>query len=447
MDKNFFNIAQSAVEIAVKHGIDMAEAYCVTSKELYIEVRNGVVETMKLAEDKGIGLRLIHNEKVGFAFSTELTLDGIKNLVIEAKSNADGVHKDNYNALPLPCDDYPSLELFDENIGNTLLEEKIGMALTMEEVAKKYDKRIKIIENSIYQDGESEVFIVNSKGIAVNYKGTYCGLYLALVASEGEDSQTGFALDYSLKYKKLDPVKIGQLAAKRAVRMLGAKAISSRNVPVVLDSYVASSFLGMLGAALTADAVQKGRSLFVNKIGSDIASDCITLIDDGRLQNGIASAPFDGEGVPTKRTVLIRNGRLESYLYNTYTALKDGVDSTGNGVRASYKSIPETGLTNFYIESGNISFDELIKDIENGLYITEVMGMHTANPISGDFSLGATGILIENGELTKPVRGIAIAGNIVDMLKSVDAVADDLVFYGNKGAPTIRISQMCISGT
>ena len=446
MKKNFFNTAKSAVEIAVEAGVNMAEAYLVTSKSLYIEVHDGKVETMKLAEDRGVGLRLIHEGKMGFAFSTELTLDGIKKLVSEAQSNTKSAQSDSYNNLPDPVNSYSSLELFDKDIQTVPVEGKIDMAFAMERVAKKHDKRIKIIENAIYQDGESEVLIINSKGVSANYRSTYFGMYLTLVASDGRDNQTGFALDYSLKYKNLNPEKIGRLAADRAVRMLGAKPIQSKRLPVVLDSYVAASFLGMLGSALTADSVQKGKSLFVNKMGEVVAADCVTIIDDGTLSSGIASAPFDGEGVPTSKTILIKDGRLENYLYNTYTALKDGVHSTGNSVRTSFKSTPETGLTNFYLEPGEMSFDSLIKDISYGLFVTEVMGMHTANPISGDFSLGASGILIENGEITKPVRGVAIAGNIAEILKSIEALANDLKFYGNKGAPSVRISEMSISG-
>ena len=271
-------------------------------------------------------------------------------------------------------------------------------------------------------------------------------MYLALVANEHDDNQTGFALDYNLKYKHLDAIKIGNLAAERAVRMLGAKPVATAKVAVVLDPYIVTGFLGLLGSALTAEAVQKGRSLFAGKTGRNVASKQITIIDDGTKPDGIASAPFDGEGVATSKTVLIQAGVLQGYLHNIYTAAKDGVTSTGNGIRSSFKSNPEVGTTNFYIEPGKIAPADLIKDITAGLYLTEVMGMHTANPISGDFSLGAAGIWIENGKLTKPVRGVAIAGNVMDLLKSVDAIGSDLQFYGGKGAPTLRVSQMTVSG-
>lgn len=446
MGVNYLNAAESAVASATKKGANMAEAFIVRSKKLSIEVHDGAVETMKLAEDRGIGLRLINDGRVGFAFSTQLNPQGIEELCSQALANAENTEQDANNFLPDPSGNYPHLDLYDPDIRAVSVEEKIKMAIDMERAAKDHHPKVKIIESSTYQDGEAEIIIVNSKGISATYKGAYSGIYIALVAGGDEDSQTGFALDYSLKYKDLDPNKIGILAAERAVRMLGAKPVPSQRVAVVLDPYIATGFLGLLGPALTGEAVQKGRSLFAGKVGQAVASSHITIIDDGSMPGGIASAPFDGEGVPTSKTLLIEQGKLNGYLHNTYTAAKDGVKSTGNGVRGSFKSTPEVGTTNFYIKPGELSPEALIKDISKGLYLTEVMGMHTANPISGDFSVGASGILIENGEFTRPVRGVAIAGNITEMLKSVDAVGNDLQFFGGKGAPTVRVSQMAISG-
>lgn len=446
MGENFLNIAERITAGAVKQGADAAEAYIVSSKDLTVEVRDGAVETMKLAEDRGVGLRLFKDGRVGFAFSTELTADGVRQLVVQALANAKNTERDEYNQLPQPIEQYPQLDLYDPAIKAAAVEEKIKRAVQMEQAAKEYDKRVKIIESSTYQDGEAEIFIVNSNGLSAGYKGAYSGLYLALVAEEGNDSQTGFALDYSLKYKELDPQRIGRLAAERAVRMLGAKPVSTQRVPVIIDPYVAANFLGLIGPALTGEAVQKGRSLFAGRVDQEVASKCLTIIDDGSRPNGIASAPFDGEGVASSKTVLIQNGVLQGYLHNTYTAAKAGVQSTGNGVRGSFKSTPEVGTTNFYIQPGLLPPEELIK-IDKGFYLTEVMGMHTANPISGDFSLGAAGIWIENGEFTQPVRGVAIAGNIMELLKSIDAVGSDLKFFGGKGAPTIRAAQMTVSGT
>ncbi|MFA4886283.1 MAG: TldD/PmbA family protein, partial [Desulfotomaculaceae bacterium] len=371
---------------------------------------------------------------------------GIEEAARQALANCAKTAEDPYHRLPLPGASYPELEVFDPGIREATVEQKIEMAKSMEEAARAYDARVKIIESSSYQDGESLVTIVNSQGMRLSYKGAYCGIYIALAAGEGDDSQTGFALDFNLKYDLLRPEDVGSEAARRAVRMLGAAPVATRKTVVLLDPYVATGFLGLIGPALTGEAVQKGRSLFAGKVGARVASDKITIIDDGLLSGGIASAPFDGEGVPTSRTILVEKGDLRGYLHNTYTAAKDGVPSTGNGVRSSFKSTPEVGVTNFYIEAGQIPVDELIKDISSGLYVTEVMGMHTANPISGDFSVGVSGLLIENGELTRPVRGMAMGGNIIELLENIDAVGNDLHFFIGKGSPTLRVAELTISG-
>lgn len=442
----YTDAAEAAVDKATRLGGQLAEAYISSSKELSIEVREGRVETMKLAEERGLGLRVIRQGKTGFSFSTDLSPHGIEEAARQALANCAKTAEDPYHRLPRPAASYPELDIFDPGIRAATVEQKIEMAKSMEEAARAYDARVKVIESASYQDGESLVTVVNSLGLRLSYKGAYCGIYTALAAGEGDDSQTGFALDFNLKYDKLQPENVGREAARRAVRMLGAAPVATRKAVVLLDPYVATGFLGLIGPALTAEAVQKGRSLFAGKIGTRVASDKITIIDDGLLKGGIASAPFDGEGVPTSRTILVEKGDLRGYLHNTYTAAKDGVSSTGNGVRSSFKSTPEVGATNFYIAAGQTPVEGLVKDVSRGIYVTEVMGMHTANPISGDFSVGVSGLLIEKGELTRPVRGMAMGGNIIQLLESIDAVGSDLRFFGGKGSPTVRVDGLTISG-
>ncbi|MCL6561364.1 MAG: TldD/PmbA family protein, partial [Firmicutes bacterium] len=405
MDKEdiFLGTAEAAVNKAMQLGAQLAEAYISSARELNIDVREGRVETMKLAGDRGLGLRVIREGRTGFSFSTDLSPRGVEEAARQALANCGKTAEDPYHRLPPPGPAYPELDIYDPGIREATVEQKIDLAKSMEESARAYDPRVKIIESSTYQDGEVLVTVVNSLGMKLTYMGAYCGVYLALAAGEGDDSQTGFALDFSLKYSRLKPEEVGREAARRAVRMLGAAPVTTRKVAVVLDPYVATGFLSLIGPALTGEAVQKGRSLFAGKLGTRVASDKLTVIDDGALPGGIASAPFDGEGVPTSRTVLIENGILKGYLYNTYTAARDGVQSTGNGVRSSFKGTPEVGVTNFFIDAGPMPVEKLIKEVKAGLYVTEVMGMHTANPISGDFSVGVAGLLIEDGELTRPV--------------------------------------------
>ncbi|WP_238455574.1 TldD/PmbA family protein [Desulfolucanica intricata] len=446
MDKEKLSIAESAIANAKKLGAEMAEAYLSYNKELDIEVRGKQVDTMKLSEDRGLGLRTFVNGRTGFAFTTDLTIEGVEDCVRQSLNNASQSMQESGIGLPLPASEYPQLDLYDPEISEASVEDKINLAVAMEEAALSYDKRVKIIESSSYSDGVTSVVIANSQGMVASYQGAYCGIYLALVAVDGDDSQTGFALDYHLKYKDINPDFVGQEAASRAVRMLGAKPITTRRTTVLFEPYVAAGFLGLMASSFTAEAVQKGRSLFANKVGSKIASEFITIVDDGSLAGGIASTPFDGEGVPTSKTILVQDGELKGFLHNTYTANKAGVESTGNGVRGSFKSTPEVGTTNFYIESGKCTPEDLIKDIKSGLYITEVLGMHTANPISGDFSVGVSGLLIENGQISQPVRGVAMAGNIINLLSGVNGVGNDLKYFGGRGAPSLRIDGITISG-
>jgi len=442
----FISTARAAVAKAEQQGAEAAEAYICKAKELNIEVRGGRVETMKLAEDSGLGVRVIREGKTGFSFTSDLSPAGVDEAAGQALVNCMNLSEDPFQRLPKPGKAYEKMDIYDPGIKKASVEQKIDLARSMEDAARTFDRRVKVIESSTYQDGEALVTIVNSHGTELSYRGAFCGVYLALAAVEGDDSQTGFALDYTLRFDRLKPEEVGREAARRAVRMLGAAPVTTRRAAVVLDPYVATGFLGLIAPALTGEAVQKGRSLFAGKLGERVASSKITTIDDGALPGGIASAPFDGEGVATSRTVLIEKGVLKGYLYNTYTAAKDGVQSTGNGVRNSFKGTPEVGITNFFFEAGTEPVEKLLSEIKSGIYVTEVMGMHTANPISGDFSVGVAGLLIENGELTRPVRGMAIGGNIIDFLANVDGVGSDLKFFGGRGSPTLRVAEITISG-
>lgn len=444
---DYIQLAVDVVAKAKKMGAGEAEAFLISSKDLTIDVRDNQIETMKLAEDRGLGVRVINDSRVGFAYTSDLNAGVVDDIIRQAVANSDKTTADKYNKLPPPGEQYPELDLFDPEIHRATVEGKIELAKTMEQVARATDRRVTITERSTYFDAEYEVTLANSFGFARFYRGAYCGAFTEVVAEQDGDSQTGFDIHYGLKYKDIDPTALGRGAAEKAVRKLGAKSIRTQQAAIILEPYIATQFLSVIAPALSAEAVQKGRSLFAGKTGQQVASQHMTVIDDGARPGGIASAPFDGEGVLTGKTILIKDGMLQGFLHNTYTAAKEATVSTGNGTRGSFKSTPEVGATNFYIEPGTTKPEELIKTVPTGLFITEVMGMHTANPISGDFSLGVAGIWIENGQFTQPVRGVAIAGNILDFLNHIEEVGSDLRFYGGKGSPTLRIANVTISGS
>ncbi|AFV11856.1 PmbA/TldD protein [Thermacetogenium phaeum DSM 12270] len=434
------------MEYAGCRHVDLAEAYFSREEELSIEVRNGEVENLKIARDEGLGIRVIHRKRQGFAFTSDLSREAVQNALDAALANARAADEDPCYVLPEPAAAYPDLELDDPRLREVTLEEKIEMVRQMEDSGRSFDHRVRLTEQASYEEVRYQTAIANSKGVLVSSGGSYCGCYVAFVAGEGGDQQTGFALSFKRRIAELDPAALGREAADKAVRMLGARRKPTKRLSVVLDPFVVASFLGMLSSALTAEAVQRGRSLFAGKMGEQVAAKGVTVIDDGALQDGILSAPCDGEGVPTRRTLLLDDGVLCSFLHNSYTAAKEGVSSTGNAVRGSFQSPPQLGSTNFYLEPGYPSPVQIIREMDEGLYVTEVMGMHTANPISGDFSLGVAGIWIEHGELTTPVRGMVIAGNILELLSRIDAVGSDLRFFGGKGAPTVRVGGLTVSG-
>ncbi|MGQ9556478.1 MAG: TldD/PmbA family protein [Desulfurispora sp.] len=439
-------LARQALEAVQRRGAGPAEVYISNNKELTVEVRHGRVETLKLAEERGLGMRVLVGDRLGFAFTTDLTPGGMEDVAGRAYQNAVAAAPDSHRTIPEPADTYPAVDVFDPAIRKATVEEKTALAMRMEQAARDYDPRVKLIESAVYQDGEAEVFIYNTRGMQLCYRSAACVLYLALVAGQGDDQQTGFAIDYVLRYADLNPEKVGREAARKAVAMLGSRPVSTMTGPVVLDPYVATSFLGLLAPSLSAEAVQKNRSLLAGRMGQAVAAPGVRVIDDGALPGGIATAPFDGEGVPTRRTVLVDGGVLQSYLHNAYTAARAGERSTGNGVRHTYKATPEVGPTNLFIDPGDTAPEALIKDISRGLYITEVLGMHTANPISGDFSVGAAGLLIENGQLTRAVRGVTLAGNIIEVLQRISGIGNDLTFYGGKGSPTLLVSSLTVGG-
>lgn len=444
---NFMKIALDVVSKAQKLGADSCEVYVTNARDLNIQVANQNIDNIKLAEERGLGIRVFKKKRMGFAFSTDLSEVALDKVVNQALANSEKTGEEEFLTLTEKVERYQDLQLYDEKITQLPVENKIEFAKEIEVSAKNYDPRIKITERTAYEDSQYEIWIVNSLGLEAYYQGAYCGGYALVVGEENGDNQTGFGMQYSLNYDQLDPEKIGREAGERAVRLIGATTINSQKGAIVLEPYIVTNFLGIISPALSAEAVDKGKSFFAGKVNEKVASQLVNLIDDGAMEGRILSAPFDGEGVPTSKTILVEDGILRGFLHNNYTAKKAGTKSTGNGVRGTYKSTPEVGTTNFYLAPGEGTAEELIKDTEKGLYVTDVMGMHTANPISGDFSLGASGIWIEKGNFTKPVRGVAIAGNLKDILKNMDRVANDLTFFVGKGAPTVRVRDITISGT
>ncbi len=439
--------AEKILSYAAALKADAADVFIRSFNATTVEVKDQKIDAFDRAKDIGAGLRVLASGRLGFAFTTDLSDAALKALAQAAVTNAQNTEPDPYQSIPAKYQTpYRSVTIHDPEIVRLTEKEKIERVMAMEREAFAVDPRIKRIRKASASFSESETVILNTNGSEVAYRSTACSSSIEVVAEAKGESQAGSEFDVNRFYRKLLIEEVGRRAAQRALDLLGARHIDSIKAPVVLEATVAQEFLAMLAGGFSAESVQKKRSLFIGKLDKDIASSSITVFDDGLLEGGLGTAPCDDETVPMKKKTIIEKGRLAMFLYNTYTANKDKTVSTGNGMRGGFKGLPGVGLTNLYIEPGNSSLQELMASAGRGLYITEVMGMHTANPISGDFSVGATGFWIEQGKKAYPVREITIAGNILDLMKNVAVVGSDIRFSGRIGSPSLLIRELSIGG-
>jgi PmbA protein len=443
-------LARTGVEAALAAGAGDAEAWAERSTSRQIRVYDGAVESLSDAGGRGIGIRAFLGERSGYGYGTDLTDDGIRataRLALDAAAIAD---PDEHGGLPRESGAEEVAGLSSPAMGEWTIERKVELALAVERAARGRPG-VSQVENAVYSDAQGSAAIANSHGFAAAYDASQAFAYASAFAGEGDDLMTGLGIGLGRDPGALDPEAIGLEAADRALALAGARQAASRRCPVVLDAFVAASFAGFIGAMLSADAVQRGRSLFAGREGDEVAEPGLVLVDDGRHPEGPASAPFDGEGSATRRTPLIEEGRLRGFLYDTRTARKAGRSSTANASRASYRAAPSVGTSNLLIDPGEASLDELLRQAGDGLYVTDVAGLHSGvNPVSGTFSVGASGRLIEGGELGAPVREITIAGDLVGMLRGVAAVGSEARWVplgGSVRAVPLLIGEMAVSGS
>ncbi|MFV1950695.1 MAG: TldD/PmbA family protein [Nitrospinota bacterium] len=442
------DIAEDILQKTLRRGPSEAEVFAVDSTSTTIDVRDQKVDAFNIASSRGIGLRVILDGRLGFSYTSGLTSQATDRLIDESFVNAINNEIDEYNGFTEGNNKSPLLDnYYDIDLKRVSEAEKIEKAMLLEKSALNYDSRIKKVRQASYRDSENSTVILNSRGVDISFNDTLCSTSILSVAEDDSGSETGWEFDFNRFYSKLEIEKVGVTAAQKAVGMLGARRIETCNLPAVLAPNVAADFIGILTSSLYADSIQKGKSILGDKLQSNIASPVINLVDDGLLGGGIGSAPVDSEGTSMQRTLLIKEGYLQKVLHNTYTARKWGVSSTGNSIRMGFKGLPGVGVTNLFIEKGLPSEKDLIEDIKEGIYISETMGVHTANTISGDFSIGISGYRIEKGEVLYPVKGIAISGNILNFLNKIDGVADNLRFFGRIGSPGIKVSEVMISGS
>jgi len=429
---------------------EQVEAYAEEERRTEVSALRGEVEGMTFAESRGVGVRVIRDERLGYAWAADPTEDEVRAAVSAARENAALAEPDASNVLPDAAGVEPMPELFRAESASIAADDKVRMALDLERYTVSRDPRVTKVDLAQVGDEVSRVAIASTTGVDLSYERTDAWVVAVTLAVDGDETQVGFSFTIARGLDQLAWEPIADEAVDRAVQMLGAAKPETAKLPVILDPFAASNFLGVLAGALNADNVLKGRSLFADMVGQDVGAPAFTLIDDGRRADGPGACPFDGEGVPSGRTELFTGGVLNGFLHSTYTARRagGGQRSTGNAKRGGYKGAPGVGTSNFFVEAGDRSFDGLRSDAAGGVLIMDVSGVHSgANPISGEFSVGATGRRIGgDGSLGEPLREMTIASTLPEMLQGVRAVGSDLRFFSSVGTPSILIGEMTLAG-
>jgi len=441
-------LANRVVRMALDRGADEAECTVSAGDEFTATVRMRELEQLKDAGSRAAGVRVLIGKRSGSAYSSDLSSEGLLRMVESALELARITSEDPYSGLPEP-DELGRLEgdlqLYSDDVAALPADERIAAAKAAEEAALSYDPRIKNSEGASFESVVSERAFANSRGFSGYYRASRCGVSVVPVAGENGSMERDFWFEQSRAAAKLSkPAKIGEIAARRALRRLKPRKVPTQKVPVVFDPETARSLIGHIFEAVNGDAVYRNASFLAGKLGEKIASEKLTVIDDGTLPGLFGTAPFDDEGAPTRRTVVLENGVLRSYLLNTYTARKLGLKTTGNASRGLTGS-PGVGHGNLFAEKGRQAPEQIIRSISKGFYVTELIGFGV-NVVTGEYSRGAAGLWIENGELAYPVSEVTVSGNLIQMLQAVEAVGDDLEFRTATACPTLMIGEMIVSG-
>jgi PmbA protein len=441
-------LAAETVKQALDRGASEAECTIYEGNEFSANVRMREVESLKQAGSRGAGLRVLIGKRAGSAYTSDLSADGIHRMVASAVELAAITSDDPHAGLPdaeelgtIPSD----LQLYCADVERLETPFKIDLARTAEAAALDADPRITNSEGGSFDSRLGRRIFANSRGFMGEYRSSYCSLAAVPVARQGESMERDYWVSMARSFAGLEPAAhVGQVAAERVVRRLGARKVETQRVPVVFEPRTARSLLGSIFEAVHGESIYRQASFLAGKLGEKVAAETLTVIDDGTIAGLFGSSPFDDEGVPTRRTTVIERGVLKSYLLNTYTARKLGMKTTGNASRG-LSGNAGIGHGNLFLERGERTPAEIIAGVSNGFYVTELIGSGVS-VVTGDYSRGAAGIWIRNGELAFPVSEVTIAGNLNNMLMDVEVIGQDLEFRGSTAAPTLLIREMTVGG-
>lgn len=421
----------------------MLETYREAVRHLSIEVKDGEVEALDSAIEQGTAVRVIDGGRLGFAYSTEPGMS-VADVVNIARRLEVDVRPDIDRDLP-SASRYPQYAFDKGGFLSLTTDQKKEKVLALEAEIKSYDKRITGTRKTAYEEEIHDIQISNSKGVDAKFSYGICCLRTTAVACDGSHSEWATEVEFAKDPKLLDVKAVAYGAAGRVVSYLGARSISSCKAACILDRHVVSEMLSHFSDAFFADAVYKRKSIFSNKMGDRIYSSLISVMDDPTLKDWYG-VPCDAEGAPSQRTVVVDKGVLKAFLSDVFYAKKLGVSSTASSVRPQIMQMPKIGIRNLYILPGVLDREGLMQEMGNGLLVTDIMGLHTANKVTGDFSVGAVGFLVKNGQMDHAVKGITIAGNIHELFRRAKAVGSDLKFWHESGAPSMLLEEIAISG-
>ncbi|HWR61203.1 MAG TPA: TldD/PmbA family protein [Clostridia bacterium] len=431
-----------------KIGFDDMEIYCSSGRSTSVKVWDNEVKGYEIREQGGISFRGLYNGNMGYSYTERIDDRSVDFLAAEAAENAKALETGEREELFEGAGEYATVDNYSRSLVELLPEKLIAAAFKMEDIALKADPRVKRVIESSVSSVDGETFIVNTRGLNCSSKYTSVSGGIYIMAGNEKQTATGFESDFNLRdFSKLDFREISEKAVGEAVSKLGAEPVGSGNYPVIFRRDTATQLLGTFVSALSGEAVERGLSKLRGRLGGQVAGSNVTIIEDPLMENVPGAAAFDGEGYPTHRLELVREGRLMTFLHNRKTARKAGAVSTGNARKNGYRSTMNVGPHNVYLKPGSLSLEAMIEKTQSGILIVELQGTNAGiNFVSGDFSIYAIGHLIENGRLVRPVNQITVSGNIFEMLKDIDEIGGDLRIRGTVAAPSIKVGALTISG-
>ena len=449
---NASDLGDLARDLAARaRGTEQVEAYVVRSRDTEIEVFDGDVESLSVASVEGVGVRVVVDHREGYAWCGSLDADAAAETLAEARDNAGFAVADEWAGLP-ERDDFdwpkPHVDPYSAQLASVPTDEKVAIALAVERATRSADPRVRGVEAAGYGDSMVEAAIASSFGIVADMRRTTCSAHAFAMAGEGVETQTGAGFVVGRTIEDLDVDRVARDASSRAVRLLGATQPRSQRVPVIFDPLVTRSLVGLVGAAVSGDAVTRGRSMFVDRLGETVAAPNVTIVDDPTFPGALGATPSDAEGVPTRRNTVVEGGTLAAFLLNTRTGRRCGSGTTGSAVRGGFKTVPGAGARALFLEPGTRSPQDIMASVPEALYVQSVSGLHSGTSIvSGDFSVGAEGLLVRDGEFAEPVREVTIASTLPRMLLDIAEVGNDLEWLpGNAAGMTLLVAEMTLSG-